>query len=319
LTGTQRQKYEEKNGKRSGSGNLNLEKTLDSEAASSKPRQLKLEASDGKNAEELLDGILLGHEEDSHGVTKQSNATKNQSTTSNSSRREDYKELDVFERLNKTTTQAYAVKQHANIAEKMLEDILDDTEEHEEEPAKPEPHFERVDEYIQQNVFERLQKNTTRAYAGKQNSNLAEKKPDGLSYKRFSGSSQSEQGSPARSKVLKQHTVVASPSYGRSVASSTDVFERLQKTTTEAYAKKINPPIDHNLHNSGVLSGDERNPRSTAIETGSISNIADRLLDDMLDNSQPDLGSPKSKADKLQKTPFSAPISTRLRARRPLE
>jgi hypothetical protein len=111
----------------------------------------------------------LGDKEDSGGVTKQSKTTKNQSTTSNSNRREEYKELDVFERLNKTTTQVYAVKQNVNIAEKMLEDILDDTEEHAEEPANPEPHFEseRVDEYIQQNVFERLQKNTTRAYAGK--------------------------------------------------------------------------------------------------------------------------------------------------------
>lgn len=249
MTGTQRHKNQGKNGKPTRSGSLNLEKTFDSEATCSKHFQFEDEAPDEKNAEEMLDDILLRDDKDNLGVTNQSNTSKNQSASLNSTKRE---ESDVFERLNKTTTQAYAVKQHVNIAEKMLEDILDDTEGSEVttegERSKSEPHFERVDEYVQQNVFERLQKTTTLAYAGKQNSNIVEKKPEKLP--------QSEHSSPVGKG---KQDILLSPSSSRTIATP---------------GKK----------KASVLSGDERNPRSTAIETGLISNSADRLLDDILDN-----------------------------------
>ena len=88
---------------------------------------------------------------------------------------DEYTRLDVFDRLNKTTTQAYKEKVHSNIAEKMLDDILLDGNatnaeiDYEVENLKSGPHFDRVDEYIREDVFERLQRNTTEAYAKKKN------------------------------------------------------------------------------------------------------------------------------------------------------
>lgn len=92
----------------------------------------------------------------------------------NSSKLDEYSRLDVFERLNKTTTQAYKEKVHTNIAEKMLDDILLDSNisDCEEENFKSEPHFESVEEYTKANVFERLQRTTTEAYAKKKNNSI---------------------------------------------------------------------------------------------------------------------------------------------------
>ena len=159
--------------------------------------------------------------------------------------------LDVFERLNKTTTQAYAVKQHRNIAEEMLDDLLDNSEA-KEDPAPKIEHgssgFERVDEYAQQNVFERLQKTSTRASAVKQHPNIAEKVLGDIlendQHPRNNGTTSHhyvEQGSPVRSRL---------PVSPNRVRSSDDVFERLQNTTTEAYAKKIHPPLEYHSHSA---------------------------------------------------------------------
>merc|ERR1711865_1186134 len=98
----------------------------------------------------------------------------------NSSKLDEYSRLDVFERLNKTTTQAYKEKVHTNIAEKMLDDILLDNKvsdeeviDCEEENSRTEPQFDRLKEYAKEDVFERLQRTTTEAYAKKKN-NLTE-------------------------------------------------------------------------------------------------------------------------------------------------
>lgn len=92
-------------------------------------------------------------------------------TSSDYTRFEEYSRLDVFERLNKTTTQAYKEKVHTNIAEKMLNDLLSDGEEEKsvdyESENKSELRFQRVKEYAREDVFERLQRNTTEAYATK--------------------------------------------------------------------------------------------------------------------------------------------------------
>ena len=68
--------------------------------------------------------------------------------------------------------------------EKMLNDLLfesgqgDSDQELELQDAKSEFHTNRVDAYTQQNVFERLQKTTTRAYAVKQTTTPQEKQGD---------------------------------------------------------------------------------------------------------------------------------------------
>ena len=78
--------------------------------------------------------------------------------------------------MNRTTTAAYAVKQNTNIAEKMLDDLLHSSDSnHEEEPesTKCELKFERLEEYQKQDVFERLQRTTTEAYAQKKNASIS--------------------------------------------------------------------------------------------------------------------------------------------------
>jgi hypothetical protein len=162
LTGTQRQRFQEKKGKR------DSDRTPDDHSRVSDEMTRSLASSDHVDSQEagdLLDDIL---DESEGSDSKISTEFKFQSTR----KREEYKGLDVFERLNKTTTQAYAVKQQVNIAEKLLNELLLESAP-ESEPhdySKAEFHTDRVDAYTQQNVFERLQKTTTRAYAEKQNS-----------------------------------------------------------------------------------------------------------------------------------------------------
>lgn len=153
LTGTQKQRFQDKKGKRDTSESSNLDMAL--EEATEIDEQ---ENSDDWNSSS--GNVGLGG-----GEPKKTQTGKSQQAN----KREEYKGLNVFERLNKTTTQAYAVKKHVNLAEKMLDDLLDEPESNDlEDQIKPEPHFERLEAYAQQNVFERLQKTTTHAYAGKQ-------------------------------------------------------------------------------------------------------------------------------------------------------
>jgi hypothetical protein len=90
----------------------------------------------------------------------------------------DYTQQDVFERLQRTTTQSYAVK-HSHppirsptesahvvpvVHTEEVEVVLDDTDT--KTPATTESSKDHS-EYFRQNVFERLQKTTTQAYAKK--------------------------------------------------------------------------------------------------------------------------------------------------------
>jgi hypothetical protein len=114
LTGTQKQKYQQKN-KRGRSDSINPENSPEDVAPvkvkqPSAPKDLP----DEKSADDLLDDILS---------PEQGNASIGSPTQNNKSiskKRNEAKELSVFERLNRTTTQAYAVKQNVNIAEKLL-------------------------------------------------------------------------------------------------------------------------------------------------------------------------------------------------------
>ena len=174
----------------------------------------------------------------------------------------DYTQRNVFERLNKTTTQAYAVKQHKNIAEDMLDHILDEEAadidgqgpNSKGENQSNHARFERVDEYAQRNVFERLQQTTTQAYAVKQHGNIAEKMlddlldpdQDAMISQSYSGTSQTSPVSspPTRSETLASRQLHFTPGRERKAAGK-DVFERLQNTTTEAYMLKKNPPVEY--------------------------------------------------------------------------
>eukprot|EP00934_Nitzschia_sp_Nitz4_P000480 Nitzschia sp. Nitz4//scaffold9_size221794//135611//140914//NITZ4_001364-RA/size221794-snap-gene-0.105-mRNA-1//1//CDS//3329561055//480//frame0 len=190
MTGTQKQRYQEQHEKRDHSGTH-----LDWESSHIGDERVKSQSSTssttGRDADELLGELLKNSDSESSGK-KAAPPVPAKSHLGSSSKKDNHKDLDVFERLNRTTTQAYAVKQHVNIAEKMLGDLLDKSERQEDDPhPKPDhsksdhskgdkatPHFERVEEYMQQNVFERLQKTTTRAYAVKQHNHTSDKSDD---------------------------------------------------------------------------------------------------------------------------------------------
>ena len=241
LTGTQKKKYQDKKGKRGAATNKKLEKHLEAQSGQVKS---KGDNTSGKAASQMLDDLLLGDSSSSVGTTQPEEENSGTKLEKNS-------HLDVFERLSKTTTHAYAVKQHRNIAEDLLDDLLDNSEA-KEDPAPKVEHgssgFDRVDEYAQQNVFERLQKTPTRASAVKQHPNIAEKVLGDILendlHPRNNGTTSHhfvEHGSPVRSRL---------PVSPNRVRSSDDVFERLQNTTTEAYAKKIHPPLEYHSHSA---------------------------------------------------------------------
>jgi hypothetical protein len=90
----------------------------------------------------------------------------------------DYTQQDVFQRLQTTTTQSYAVKHNNPLARPSIEHAApvvttEETEEHDRANTSPttESQVKHTDhsEYFRQNVFERLQKTTTQAYAKKRN------------------------------------------------------------------------------------------------------------------------------------------------------
>jgi hypothetical protein len=166
LTGTQRSKFHDKKEKR------DSDRTSDEQGRLSDETAKSLATSDHVDSPEAGGKVhVILDDSDGNDARTKGNSTGGMAQ-SMVRKREETKGLDVFERLNKTTTQAYAVKQHVNIAEKMLDDLLDESSlnPHNEpnDDSKSEFHTERVDVYTQQNVFERLQKTTTRAYAVKQ-------------------------------------------------------------------------------------------------------------------------------------------------------
>uniref|UniRef100_A0A448ZFH2 Kinesin motor domain-containing protein n=1 Tax=Pseudo-nitzschia multistriata TaxID=183589 RepID=A0A448ZFH2_9STRA len=167
LTGTQKQKFHRIHDKKG----RTLEKAIENQHVSVRGRSRAIHY-DSDHTEDEKDFVL--HDQFSP-KSKGSDAGEKRNSH-NSSKVDDHSQLSVFERLNKTTTQAYKEKVHGNIAEKMLDDILLDEEEHEnddddndDESHKFEPRTKRIKEYASQDVFERLQRTTTEAYASKQN------------------------------------------------------------------------------------------------------------------------------------------------------
>mmetsp|Transcript_13532 Transcript_13532/g.31657 ORF Transcript_13532/g.31657 Transcript_13532/m.31657 type:complete len:1546 (-) Transcript_13532:1586-6223(-) len=163
LTGTQKQKFnriQDKKGR-------TLEKAIENQHVSvrgrSRSTQYESDHTEEGEADFILNAVLSPE-------TKGSDSSEKRNEVHHSGKVDDYSQLNVFERLNKTTTQAYKEKVHTNIAEKMLDDILLDQAENgedHEESQKFEPRTKRVKEYASQDVFERLQRTTTEAYAMK--------------------------------------------------------------------------------------------------------------------------------------------------------
>ena len=121
----------EKKSKRKRPKFTSLDKALEVGHITSRQTELN-----GENADDLLDNTLSSRGSCGSDAAKQLTSTRGSSIDS-TSRCDDDKEGDVFERLTKTTTQAYAVKQQVNIAEKLLDDILDEGGQNEEEQQAP--------------------------------------------------------------------------------------------------------------------------------------------------------------------------------------
>jgi len=174
MTGTQKQRYQHTKGKRDN------ELVPDEHKLSEKAKVFSGHDSDlSKEAERMPSDILSDVDGETKSDAKGKVATTNPTKSKSSRKREEYQGLNVFERLNRTTTEAYAVKKNLNIAEKMLDDLLDETEAQEEvETHKVEFHTDRIDAYTRQDVFQRLQNTTTRAYAVKQSGSLTSDKTD---------------------------------------------------------------------------------------------------------------------------------------------
>ena len=272
LTGTQKQRFQDTKGKRDN------ERASDEHKVDEKVKVFSGHDSDvSRDADRLLSDILDDDMEEKTGSNGKVAVLYATAKSKTWRKREEYQGLDVFERLNKTTTEAYAVKQNLNIAEKMLDDLLEDTSEKQEvELPKVEFHNERMDAYTRQDVFERLQKTTTRAFAVKQIGSLSFDKGDNDSVSPdfaasivrsldavLSPDSRSNETvlimdterrlidkpfdeSSGGENSLSDHTSpVASrlrPRH-RDVARG-DVFERLQNTTTEAFDMKKPPHAD---------------------------------------------------------------------------
>jgi hypothetical protein len=104
-------------------------------------------------------------------------------------------------------------------------------------------------------VFERLQQNTTEAY----DKHVA---PEDDTLDKRQTSYHANIASPARKKPKQPH----SPRGTAASSEREDVFERLQKHTTEAYANKKTAATEQTIE----AQSEVRNLRSNAIETGSF-------------------------------------------------
>ena len=228
ITGTQKQRFNQIQNKKG----KTIDKAIEKQFVSVR-RQSRGKEFDFDEADDDLDFLLQDDESDAIEIVRKETP-----------KTEDYSNLNVFERLNKETTQAYKEKVHTNIAEKLLDDVLDDefcvqskendvTEvkkfalhrptKSDLSEAKKEVHRQtKSEDYSNLNVFERLSKETTRAYEEKVNTNIAETLLDDLL-------SEDDLDSPKfdpHSEKVKEYT------------RGQDVFERLTKTSTRAFPKK---------------------------------------------------------------------------------
>eukprot|EP00980_Cylindrotheca_fusiformis_P025334 scaffold13478_cov132-Cylindrotheca_fusiformis.AAC.27 len=161
------------------------------------------------------------------------------------------KRYDLPQRLSKTTVQAQAIRQQLDASERLIDTIIP------QDSIPSGSNSERVQEYTQQNVFERLQKTTTQAYAVKRNVSKAEKLLDTIlvsedealraqsaelsSVGTVSSFGSTSVGGPSSRAPQKKRSSATSRRGDKSPTPEySSVFERLHRTTTEAKAKKLN-------------------------------------------------------------------------------
>jgi hypothetical protein len=187
----------------------------------------------------------------------------------------DYAKQDVFDRLQKTTTQATAIRQSETLlvganafAELKSSQTLSsqDDENRSGSPTKDKVFEESstkalgevrtgldLEAYTKQNVFDRLQKTTTLAVAVRQSETLhleGRSNVDTSNKAVISPVSQSAvcETSSSRKATVKRKTgtnvlTTTNVDSSQSVDPKLSVFERLNKTTTRAYAKKTSKQI----------------------------------------------------------------------------
>lgn len=130
-------------------------------------------------------------------------------------------------------SQAKRDKVAEEVADRLLDDLLESDNERQEN-GRGRGESARKTDYTEQDVFERLQRTATHSYALKHNGTML---PD-TSFYDGRGSS-SIHGTPDERRGVPR----AEPAADDSLSSGykrLNVFERLQKTTTEAFAKKTN-------------------------------------------------------------------------------
>jgi hypothetical protein len=208
-------------------------------------------------ASKLLDDLLQSDQESSRWK-------KDKSTAPPKHRSSEYTQQDVFERLTKTTTHAYAVKQNnpnrseaatqnSDKCDEMLDELLRSDNEMTLHQRPDEGKGNRTKaEYVQQDVFERLTKTTTQAFAVKQNDPA---KVTHAAPKMEAHANESEKdtalddsqrgGEFARQPILSKN---------KAEYIQQDVFERLQRTTTHAYAVKHIDAHAHSMDDRDYLS-----------------------------------------------------------------
>ena len=240
LTGTQKQRFNDKKekntswGSTGGEGNVHDGENLANEDSySSRETRLKPEAS---AEDDILDDLLSGGDDEAVNKADSSNVDN---PVAGSKKRGDYAKQDVFQRLQTTTTAAYAVKQHENIAEKMLHDLLDTEESaNDSHPKIEHPAFERIDGYVKQDVFERLQKTSTESFsasAGKKIHHNSDHVSTARTLAEHTHKFQTRTDSPSRNRTAAAAPPEPKPDYVRQ-----NVFERLTRTPTEAFKGKSN-------------------------------------------------------------------------------
>lgn len=177
-----------------------------------------VQARKSQQAEQMLDDLLAS---DGDSIVKTDSPPLEKEVLSAAAQQElskkvaDYTQQDVFQRLQTTTTHSYAEKQKSSAPKTFSSPAKSQLEEEAAEGPRSVDLLStsptQKDNYTRQNVFERLQKTTTKAYA-----------------KKKSGSN------PGLTRT--EASVSNSETTENAVRDS--VFERLQKTTTQSYAGK---------------------------------------------------------------------------------
>ncbi|KAL3922733.1 MAG: hypothetical protein SGILL_002044, partial [Bacillariaceae sp.] len=160
MTGTHKQKFHDTKGR-------TLERAIESQHVSTRGRRGSSECendSEGSDTQVLND--LLGDDSlhDSPTADSQGEETSERHADDSSKGRQDG---TVYDRLSKTMTSAFAVKQNPNVHETVLDHCLasdSSQEEKQEENPKFEIKREEIKQYQKKDVFERLTEKKTEAY-----------------------------------------------------------------------------------------------------------------------------------------------------------